>query len=226
MISLKGAKMEDAVSRSRREMVEKQLKMRNIKDARVLDAMMEVPRHLFVPEEFIHKAYKDCPLPIGENQTISQPYMVAVMTELLELEGTEKALEIGTGSGYQTAVLSLIAEQVYSVERIPELLSKARRAIESLNYHNVAMKVFDGTLGWSDYAPYDVILVTAGGPSVPETLINQLKIGGRLVMPTGDRKKQVLKKIVKTPSGKRESSHEACTFVNLIGKHGWEEAEE
>lgn len=217
--------MEDAVSRSRREMVETQLRSRNITDSRVLDAMTEAPRHLFVPEEFRHKAYNDCPLPIGENQTISQPYMVAVMTQLLELKGTEKALEIGTGSGYQTAVLGLLAEQVYSVERIPALLSKARQTIESLNYGNIAMKVFDGTLGWSDFAPYDVILVTAGGPAIPDTLIDQLKTGGRLVIPTGDRKKQVLKKIVKTPSGKRETTHEACTFVKLIGKHGWEEGE-
>jgi protein-L-isoaspartate(D-aspartate) O-methyltransferase len=223
MISLNGAKREDAISRSRREMVETQLQVRDITDAKVLKAMMEVPRHLFVPEEFRHKAYNDCPLPIGENQTISQPYMVAVMTQLLELSGIEKALEIGTGSGYQTAVLGLLAEQVYSVERIPALLSKARRTIESLNYHNIAMKVSDGTLGWSDFGPYDVILVTAGGPSVPGTLVDQLKTGGRLVMPTGDRKSQVLKKIVKTPSGKRVTSHEACTFVNLIGRHGWEE---
>jgi len=225
MISLNGAKMEDAITRSRREMVETQIRKRKITDARVIDAMMETPRHIFVPEEFRHKAYKDCPLPIGENQTISQPYMVAVMTQLLELKGTEKALEIGTGSGYQTAILGLLAEQVYSLERIPALLSKARSAIESLNYHNIAMKVSDGTLGWKDFAPYDVILVTAGGPSVPDSLIDQLKTGGRLVMPTGDRKTQVLKKIVKTPSGKRETTHEACTFVNLIGKHGWEDGE-
>jgi protein-L-isoaspartate(D-aspartate) O-methyltransferase len=223
MIFMKKSEFKDAYSRPRQEMVEKQIAARGIRDPRVLAAMKEVPRHLFVPPEFGGKAYADCPLPIGERQTISQPFMVALMTELLELKGNEKVLEIGSGSGYQTAVLCRLAEQVYSVERIPSLLIKARKALESLDIHNVALKVFDGTMGWKDYAPYDVILVTAGGPEVPKPLMNQLKPGGRLVMPIGGRTQQVLHRLVKTDSGIRETTHSLCTFVSLIGEYGWKE---
>ncbi|MDH5541881.1 MAG: protein-L-isoaspartate(D-aspartate) O-methyltransferase [Nitrospinota bacterium] len=223
MVSIHNLKAEDAVARERREMVEKQLLTRGISDKKVLDAMGRVPRHLFVIDEFRHKAYADCPLPIGEKQTISQPYMVAIMTQLLELKGSEKILEIGTGSGYQTAILGLLAEKVYSVERIQKLQIRARGVLEKLGYANIGLKVFDGTLGWSEFAPYDAILVTAGSPETPKALLDQLRVGGRLVIPTGNDKKQVLKKIIKTPSGFRESSYDECTFVKLIGLNGWQE---
>jgi len=223
MIFIKKSEFKDAYSRPRQEMVKKQIASRGIRNPRVLAAMQEAPRHLFVPPEFRGKAYADCPLPIGEKQTISQPFMVAFMTELLDLKGDEKVLEIGTGSGYQTAVLCRLAEQVYSVERIPPLLIKARKVLESLDIHNVALKVFDGTMGWKDYAPYDAILVTAGGPEAPQPLIDQLKTGGRLVMPIGGKIRQVLHKLVKTESGIRKTTHSPCTFVNLIGEYGWKE---
>jgi len=223
MISFNNLRSEDAVTRERREMVETQLIARGITDKGVIEAMRKIPRHMFVTDEFRHKAYADCPLPIGEKQTISQPYMVAIMTQLLELKGVEKILEIGTGSGYQTSVLGLLAENVYSVERIQKLQIRARDTLETLGYTNIALKVCDGTLGWSDYAPYDAILVTAGSPEVPQALLDQIRVGGRLVIPTGDDKRQVLKKIIKTPSGFREKSYDECTFVKLIGLDGWQE---
>lgn len=211
----------DIYKRLRLEMVEKQLKARDISDERVLDAMRKVPRHLFMEEAFRDRAYGDFPLPIGESQTISQPYMVAIMSQLLELDGTEKVLEIGTGSGYQTAILSQLAGQVCSIERVEPLLKKARKLLERLKYQNVALKVADGTLGWKDYAPYKAIIVTAGGPDVPEPLIEQLEVGGRLVMPTGNEDKQLLQRIIKTPSGVRRSVLSPCSFVKLIGAYGW-----
>jgi len=214
---------DNAYSRKRKEMVEKQLISRGIKDERVIKTMSELPRHLFVDEVLRDKAYNDSPLPIGEKQTISQPYMVAFMTEMLKLDGTEKVLEIGTGSGYQTAVLSRLARQVYSVERIPSLLIKARKVLESLEYHNIALKISDGTLGWKDGAPYNAIMVTAGGPEMPRSLVDQLAIGGRLVIPIGDEEKQTLHKLVKTRLGVRETVHMHCTFVKLGGMYGWRE---
>ncbi len=214
---------ESAYRQPRLMMVKNQLEARGIRDKQVLKAMRELPRHLFVPEAFRLKAYDDSALPIGEEQTISQPYMVAVMTELLELTGTEKVLEIGTGSGYQTAVLGKVAMQVYSVERIQKLLVNSRRLLENLGYTNCALKVFDGTLGWSDFAPYDAIIITAGGPELPKPLLDQLKTGGKLVMPIGGMGGQILRKFVKTPSGTRETKHTACTFVKLVGEYGWKE---
>jgi len=206
---------------ARKLMVERQLAGRGIRDPRVLAAMGEVPRHLFVAESLRDEAYADNPLPIEEGQTISQPYMVAIMTELLELTGDEEVLEIGTGSGYQAAILSRLCRWVHTVERIPRLSHKARAAIESCGYTNVSFVTSDGTEGWPAKAPYDGIIVTAGSPDIPETLVDQLKIGGKLVIPVGDRFSQTLRRLVKGKYGNRIESHTGCRFVDLIGKHGW-----
>ncbi len=213
----------DVYTKPRLEMVEQQLVRRGIRDERVLAAMRQVPRHVFVDEALSFKAYEDYPLPIGEKQTISQPYMVAVMTELLELKGTEKVLEIGTGCGYQTAVLSLTAARVYSIERIAPLLFKARKTLEGLGIHNVALTVGDGTLGWKDFAPYDAILVAAGGPEVPKPLLEQLAAGGRIVIPIGGETGQILKRVTRTERGFEETASTPCTFVKLVGQYGWRE---
>ncbi|MCD6363066.1 MAG: protein-L-isoaspartate(D-aspartate) O-methyltransferase [Synergistetes bacterium] len=203
-------------------MVESQIEIRGIKDERVLRAMMRVPRHLFVPEEYRERAYDDHPLPIGEGQTISQPYIVALMTSLLDLKGNEKVLEIGTGSGYQAAILAELAKEVYSVERIPALAVKAAETLEKLGYKNVRVKVGDGTLGWEENAPYDAIIVTAAAPKVPTPLIKQLKIGGRLVIPIGERFIQSLYKYVKREDGSLDGEDfGGCVFVPLKGKEGW-----
>jgi len=207
--------------RARLKMVDEQLAARGIKDRRVLSAMGRVPRHLFVEEALRDSAYGDHALPIGEQQTISQPYMVALMTETLALKGTERVLEIGTGSGYQTAVLAELAAQVYSVERIDSLAVKARRLLTTLGYRNVQIKVFDGTYGWKEEAPFDAILVTAGSPEIPMPLTEQLKEGGRMVIPVGERTTQVLKKVTKTPAGIEVTALTGCVFVPLIGGHGW-----
>jgi len=168
-------------------MVDTQIRSRGIKDERVLKAMGSVPRHLFIEEALRDQAYNDNPLPIGDNQTISQPYIVALMTEALELRGREKVLEIGTGSGYQTAILAELADQVFSIERIAFLASKARRVLDQLKYFNVAIRVGDGTYGWREESPFDAILIAAGAPDIPKKLLEQLKIGGRLVIPVGSR---------------------------------------
>ena len=207
--------------RARLKMVDEQLAARGIKDRRVLSAMGRVPRHLFVEEALRDSAYGDHALPIGEQQTISQPYMVALMSETLALKGTERVLEIGTGSGYQTAVLAELAAQVYSVERIDSLAVKARRLLTTLGYRNVQIKVFDGTYGWKEEAPFDAILVTAGSPEIPMPLTEQLKEGGRMVIPVGERTTQVLKKVTKTPAGIEVTALTGCVFVPLIGGHGW-----
>jgi len=207
--------------RARLKMVDEQLAARGIKDRPVLSAMGRVPRHLFVEEALRDSAYGDHALPIGEQQTISQPYMVALMTETLALKGTERVLEIGTGSGYQTAVLAELAAQVYSVERIDSLAVKARRLLTTLGYRNVQIKVFDGTYGWKEEAPFDAILVTAGSPEIPMPLTEQLKEGGRMVIPVGERTTQVLKKVTKTPAGIEVTALTGCVFVPLIGGHGW-----
>lgn len=211
---------------ARRLMVERQIIGRGVNDRLVLDAMMGVPRHLFVEEALRGQAYGDYPLPIGEKQTISQPFMVAYMTAALSLRGGEKVLEIGTGSGYQAAILSQIASRVYSVERIAILARRARRVLDSIGCQNVNIKLSDGTLGWEEEAPFDGIVVTAGAPTVPPHYLDQLAIGGRLVLPVGSRGTQVLKRI--TRRGMTDFVEENlldCRFVPLIGKDGWENEE-
>jgi protein-L-isoaspartate(D-aspartate) O-methyltransferase len=207
---------------ARRRMVEGQLKARGIKDRRVLDAMLKTPRHIFVEEAMAAQAYNDKPLPIGEKQTISQPYMVALMTELLQLTGKEKVLEIGTGSGYQAAILALLSAKVYTMERIRPLALKARKALDSLGLLNINMKISDGTMGWKEEAPFDAILVTAGAPEIPFELTDELAVGGRLVIPVGDQFEQTLVRIIKREDGTLEQEQiTGCRFVKLIGKHGW-----
>ena len=203
-------------------MVETQLIPRGIKDKRVINAMLTIPRHLFVPEEALwSQAYSDFPLPIGEKQTISQPYIVALMTEALELKGAERVLEIGTGSGYQTAILSVLAGKVYSIERISSLAARARKVLDSINCSNVVIKIGDGTLGWPEESPYDAILTTAAAPEIPKCYIDQLKIGGRLIIPVGDVYSQVLVKVIKTKDGIIKQDMGGCRFVKLIGRYGW-----
>lgn len=202
-------------------MVDTQLITRGISDPGVLEAMRKVPRHLFVDEALQSQAYNDNPLPIGDKQTISQPFIVALMTECLGLKGTEKVLEIGTGSGYQTAVLAELAERVLSIERIAALSQRARQILDICDYRNVVLKVGDGTLGWKDEAPFDAILVSAGAPKVPQPLVDQLAMGGRLVLPVGDRVSQDLLVVERTAEGIKKSHHGGCRFVNLVGKWGW-----
>ncbi len=204
-------------------MVEQQLIGRGIRNRRVLDAMGKVPRHLFVEEALRSRAYGDYPLPIGEKQTISQPYMVALMTESLELKGNEKILEIGTGSGYQSAVLAELCDKVYSVERIKALAVKARERLDSLGYLNIAIKIFDGTYGWIEHSPYNAIIVTAGAPDIPKSLIDQLAVGGRMVIPIGDEFSQTLVKVEKGRDGITTTNICGCVFVKLVGNHGWKE---
>jgi protein-L-isoaspartate(D-aspartate) O-methyltransferase len=206
----------------RQRMVERLRDHYRIRDARVLAAMADVPRHLFVPEALQGRAYGDHALPIDANQTISQPYIVARMTELLEADKSSRVLEIGAGSGYQTAVLARVAGQVYAIERIADLARQAQTRIRSLNIYNATVKCFDGTMGWSAHAPYDCILVAAGGPRVPEPLLAQLKVGGRLVLPVGEsRESQRLVRVIRTEEGFQHEEHGACAFVPLIGRHGW-----
>lgn len=203
-------------------MVERLRDHYQIRDPKVLEAMRIVPRHAFVPEALQGRAYGDHALPISGNQTISQPYIVARMTELLEVDSNSRVLEIGAGSGYQTAILAKVAGQVYSIERIASLAREAQSRIRQLNIYNATVKCFDGTLGWAANAPYDAILVAAGGPNVPEPLVAQLKVGGRLVVPVGEsREAQRLVRVIKTETGKKQEDHGACAFVPLIGQHGW-----
>ena len=209
--------------KARLKMVEEQIIGRGIKDPRVIAAMKKVPRHLFVEEALQSQAHSDHPLPIGEKQTISQPYMVALMTEALKLEGRETVLEVGTGSGYQTAILAQLAANVFSIERIRSLAIKARELIYELGYFNVEIKFSDGTSGWAAESPFDAIIVTAGAPEVPQPLVDQLAMGGRLVVPVGDMYSQDLLRIIKTGEGMKKEDLGGCRFVKLIGKHGWEE---
>ena len=204
-------------------MVETQLIPRGIKDARVLDAMRRVPRHIFAGGANLHSAYDDMALPIGEGQTISQPYMVAIMTELLKLKGTERVLEIGTGSGYQGAILAELAREVYTVDRIAVLADRAAAEYRALSYDNIHVRTGDGTLGWPEAAPFDRIIITAAAPKIPEPLLQQLAIDGVLVIPVGSRFSQQLLKITKTEKGLIEEYHTPCVFVPLIGEHGWKE---
>lgn len=206
----------------RERMVERLRDHYQIRDPKVLEAMRTVPRHAFVPEALQGRAYGDHALPISGSQTISQPYIVARMTELLEINSDSRVLEIGAGSGYQTAILAKVAGQVYSIERIASLAREAQTRIRQLNIYNATVKCFDGTLGWAANAPYDAILVAAGGPTVPEPLVAQLKIGGRLVVPVGEsRESQRLVRVIKKETGQTKEDHGACAFVPLIGQHGW-----
>jgi protein-L-isoaspartate(D-aspartate) O-methyltransferase len=208
---------------ARKRMVGELVK-RGITDQRVLGAMTDIPRHIFVEEAMAAQAYSDGSLPIGEKQTISQPYIVAKMTQMLELSGREKVLELGTGSGYQAAVLATLADRVYTVERIRPLALKARRALDSLGLLNVNLRIGDGTDGWEEEAPFDAILVTAGAPGIPECLISQLAPGGRLVIPVGDRSDQSLVLVTKGSDGQvTRSESDGCRFVRLIGRNGWSE---
>jgi protein-L-isoaspartate(D-aspartate) O-methyltransferase len=203
-------------------MVTRQIQARGVRDRRVLDAMARVPRHRFVSESQLASAYGDFPLPIGEGQTISQPYMVATMTESLGLAGEERVLEIGTGSGYQAAVLAELAREVITIERIEALAETARARLAELGYRNVRVIVGDGTLGWPQGAPYQGIMVTAGAPSAPAPLLKQLDVGGRLVVPVGERHTQILEIHTRQEQDKYRVRREtACRFVDLIGKHGW-----
>ena len=211
-----------AYAKLRQKMVDKQILARGVADARVLDAMRTVPRHRFVPEQRRGEAYDDHPLGIGCGQTISQPYMVGLMTALLALRAEDRVLEIGTGSGYQTAVLACLATEVVSVERVAALADAARERLEDLAYDNVSVMVGDGTLGWPPAAPYDAILVTAGGPRVPDPLKEQLAEGGRLVCPAGSHYIQRLKKIVRRHDRFVEEDSIDCSFVPLIGEKGWD----
>jgi protein-L-isoaspartate(D-aspartate) O-methyltransferase len=193
-----------------------------IRDKRVLAAMARVPREKFVPPESRHLAYEDSPLPIGSGQTISQPYIIALMTEALELTGSEKVLEIGTGSGYQTAILAELARQIISVERIPALAESAKKVLDSLGYTNIEIHIAGETLGWEKGAPYDAIMVTAGAPDIPDGLIAQMATGGRMVIPVGPRYTQELCKVIKEKDRNRIRKMGGCRFVALVGRDAWE----
>jgi protein-L-isoaspartate(D-aspartate) O-methyltransferase len=213
---------EGRYTRERERMVEEHLVARGVTDPGVLAAMRRVPRHRFVQEALRDRAYGDHPLPIGEEQTISQPFIVGLMTSLLELTGREKVLEVGTGSGYQTAVLAQLARRVCSIERLPRLAERARAVLESLGYDNVWVRVGNGALGWPDEAPFDRIIVTAGGPSVPPPLVQQLAEGGRMVLPVGRSDNQVLTVVENVGGEIRQREHGECKFVRLVGKYAWE----
>lgn len=202
-------------------MVDTQLIPRGIRDPRVLEAMRKVPRHLFMDESMWYKAYDDMALPVGEGQTISQPYMVAVMTEFLDLKGAEKVLEIGTGSGYQAAILAELSMELYTIERIQSLSQKAGETLRSLGYVNIHLMVGDGTLGWPEAAPFDRILITAGAPEIPEPLIEQLADGGMILAPVGDRFSQQLIRVTKQKGKLLKEYHTPCVFVPLVGEYGW-----
>jgi protein-L-isoaspartate(D-aspartate) O-methyltransferase len=208
---------------AREKMVKNQLIPRGITDQGVLNAMRKVPRHLFLEEALVGEAYNDHPLPIGHQQTISQPYIVALMTQALELTGKEKTLEIGTGCGYQTAILAELSEKVYTIERIRPLMEEARALLAELNYLNVVFRAFDGTIGWKEYEPYDAIMVTAGAAKIPPPLLEQLADGGRMIIPIGDKISQELIKVTKDKDHFNKKSLGGCRFVNLIGIHGWKE---
>jgi len=213
---------DDPYARARQKMVDR-LRQKGISDARVLETMTHIPRHLFIEEAMQVRAYNDHPLPIGSGQTISQPFMVALMTQLLEVDKRSRVLEIGAGSGYQTAILAYLARRVYAVERIPELAQIARSRLRKLKLHNAIVKAFDGSSGWREHAPYDGILVAASSPHIPQPLVDQLAVGGRLVIPVGDEKLQRLIRVIKGQEHHEVEDHGGCVFVKLLGKHGWSE---
>ncbi len=205
----------------RETMVASQIEARGVSDPAVLAAMRKVPRHFFVDEALVEQAYADHPLPIGEGQTISQPYIVALMTEALQVGPEDRVLEIGTGSGYQAAILAELASRVYTIERNRRLYDIARRRFDALKYFNIIQKYGDGTLGWKEEAPFDAIIVTAGSPSIPKPLMDQLAVGGRMIIPVGDEFSQKLVKVVRDESGIHQSDLGGCRFVKLIGQYGW-----
>ncbi len=207
----------------RERMIQRLREHYKIRDEKVLDVMNRIPRDLFVPEALKSQAYKDNALPIAANQTISQPFIVARMTELLELNPQSKVLEIGAGSGYQTVILSQLAQKVYAIERVPQLAAETQNRLQSFGIQNVALQCADGTNGWEAHAPFDAILVAAGSPSVPKPLLNQLKIGGKLIVPVGqDQKTQKLIRVTRTAKDFQTEDFGACAFVPLIGEHGWQ----
>ena len=206
---------------ARERMVQTQLRERGIHDSRVIRAMRRVPRHLFVEPALVNRAYDDDPLPIGAKQTISQPFIVGYMLQALKLKGTERVLEIGTGSAYQTALLAELCANVFSVEKLRELAVQARARLDELRYYNVVIHMGDGTLGWSEHAPFDAIIVAAGAPRTPAPLAQQLAAGGRLVIPIGDDQSQTLTLTVRTPTGLEETDLGGCRFVKLLGRYGW-----
>ena len=210
-------------TKERLAMVEEQLRRRGIRDESVLSAMARVPRHLFVPSGSQSEAYEDRPLLIGDGQTISQPYMVAVMTQSLDLEGKEKILEIGTGSGYQTAILAELARIVFTIERLSSLSQKSEIRLQNLGYENIYCRTGDGSKGWPEKAPFDGIIVTAGGPEIPQALKSQLSEGGRLVIPVGSRYSQTLLKVTKMGDRFEEEEITGCVFVPLVGESAWKE---
>ncbi len=209
--------------RARLRMVEEQVRARGLTDERLLSAFRKVPRHLFVPTEVRHQAYEDTPLPIGAGQTISQPYIVALMVSRLRLQGHERVLDVGAGSGYQTAILAELALDVYAVEWLPELLTSLAERLEALGYLNVRVTSGDGSLGWPDYAPYDAIIVSAGAPAVPPPLSKQLGDPGRMVIPVGSQQAQVLTEVEKQGGSVTQRGTEPCVFVPLVGTYGWPE---
>jgi len=216
-------KLQDEYQIPRERMVKLLREHYKIADERVLAAMLETPRHFFIPEALKSQAYKDNALPIASKQTISQPFIVARMTELLELTAQSRVLEIGAGSGYQTTILAKLAGKIYAIERVPILVKEAQERFQKFNFNNVTLTCADGTLGWQTYAPFDAILVAAGSPTVPQPLLNQLKIGGRLVLPVGaDQKTQKLIRVTRTERDFRTEDFGACAFVPLIGEHGWQ----
>jgi protein-L-isoaspartate(D-aspartate) O-methyltransferase len=206
---------------SRRRMVEEQLKARGIHDAHVLRIMAAMPRHLFIDPALDARAYSDHALPIGEEQTISQPFMVALMTQALDLTGDEKILEIGTGSGYQTAILAELGDRVFTIERIPSIATSARERLSGMGYHNIVFRAADGSLGWKEMGPFDRIVITAGAPRIPAFVAEQLREGGIAVLPVGTDQEQALVKLVKSSKGLERSVLSGCTFVPLIGRGGW-----
>ena len=207
--------------RQRQEMVKRQIEARGVTDPKVLAAMLKVPRHLFVSDALRDQAYGDFPLPIGEQQTISQPYIVAEMTQALQPGKDDRILEIGTGSGYQAAILAEIVFRVYTMEKLFPLYTKSRKLFDKLHYHNIVTKYSDGTSGWEDESPFDGIIVTAGSPGIPKPLVSQLAVGGRMIIPVGDLYSQELIKLYKDEHGIRKTNLGGCRFVKLVGEYGW-----
>jgi protein-L-isoaspartate(D-aspartate) O-methyltransferase len=208
-------------ARQREEMVRRQIEARGVTDPYVLAAMLKVPRHLFVSDALRDQAYGDFPLPIGEQQTISQPYIVAEMTQALQPGKDDRILEIGTGSGYQAAILAEIVFRVFTIEKLYPLYKKTRKLFDQLQYHNIVTKYSDGTSGWKDESPFDAIIVTAGSPGIPEPLVSQLAVGGRMVIPVGDQYSQELIKLYKDEHGIHKTNLGGCRFVKLVGEYGW-----